>query len=251
MRREVSPELVRLMKSLRLGRLLPVLPERLRQARASGQDPERFLETLLTDEVQRRARQRYARRARKAGLSPKLVIDAWDPASAVSYDRALLDELLTLRFVEQGHHVLIMGPVGVGKTMLGHALGHLAVQQERSVVCATAEDLFHQLKAARLDDSHEEEMRRLTQVDLLVIDDLALRPMDSTETADLYELVVARHRQRSMVVTTNRDPAEWLDVLADPLHAQALVDRFVNNAYDLVIEGQSYRRRQKPTFTPG
>lgn len=250
MPRDVAPELVRLMKKLRLGRLLPLLPERLRQARASNQDYEQFLETIFSDEVQRRARKRHARRAKKAGLDADLVIDGWDAGAAVTYDRGLLEELLTLRFIEEQHHVLVMGPVGVGKTMLAHAIGHLAVQRDLSVVCMSAEELFHRLKASRLDDSHAEEMRRLVHVDLLIIDDLALRAMDSVETADLYELVVARHRKRSMVVTTNRDPSEWLGVLADPLHAQALVDRFINNAYDLVIEGESYRRRQKPQFTP-
>ena len=83
-------------------------------------------------------------------------------------------------------------------------------------------------------------------IDVLIVDDLALRPMDGHETADLYALVCGRHRVGSMIVTSNRDPSEWLGLLADPLQAQALVDRFVNNAHDLVIEGESYRRRQKP-----
>ena len=89
-------------------------------------------------------------------------------------------------------------------------------------------------------------MRRLCTVDLLIIDDLALRSLDALETADLYEIVTARHRRASMVVTSNRDPSEWLAMLADPMHAQALVDRFSNNAYDLVIEGESFCKRQKP-----
>lgn len=246
MQRDISPELKRAMKQLRLGKLLPLLPERLRMARERGLDPEEFLLTLLTDEIGRRMRQRHAVRAQGAGLKPALVFDAWDRSAKITYDSHLLDELRTLQFVEKHHHVLVMGPVGVGKTMLAHSLGHLAIEREMSVHCETADKLFHRLRASRLDDTYERELRRLCRVDLLIVDDLALRGMDERETADLYEIVGARHRTASMVVTSNRDPSEWLQVLADPLHAQALVDRFTNNAYDLVVEGESYRRRQKP-----
>ena len=103
---------------------------------------------------------------------------------------------------------------------------------------------------ARLDETHAAELRRLARVDLLVIDDFGLRAMDELETADIYELITARHRAGSMVMTSNRDPSEWLSILADPLLAQALVDRFTNNAYDLVIEGESYRKQQKPRLDP-
>ncbi len=244
--RDLSTDLKRVLKELKLGKLLPVLPERLRQARDRQMDPEDVLLVVLSDEVQRRQRQRVTMRAKKAGLEPDLVFDEWDESAKITYDRHLLDELRMLRFVELNHHVLLMGPVGVGKTMLAHALGHLAVQQGLTVRCETADKLFKQLKASRLDETYALEIRRLVTVDLLIIDDFALRTLDEMETTDLYEVVTARHRRGSMVVTSNRDPEEWLPMLADPLHAQALVDRFSNNAYDLVIDGESYRKRQKP-----
>ncbi len=244
--REISADLRRVMRTLRLGKLLPVLPERLRQARERRMDPEDVLLTVLGDEVQRRQCRRVAMRSRRAGLEPDLVFDEWDTSARITYDRHLLDELRTLRFIEKHHHVLIMGPVGVGKTMLAHALGHLAVRRDLSVHCRTADKLFYELRASRLDDTHRAALQRLVAFDLLIIDDFALRSLDEMQTNDLYELIEARHRRASTIITSNRDPSEWLARLADPLHAQALVDRFVNNAYDLVIEGESYRKRQKP-----
>jgi hypothetical protein len=109
---------------------------------------------------------------------------------------------------------------------------------------ALIEQAAHELPP-RLVNTYEREIRRPCQVDLLVVDELALRAMDERETADLYELVTSRHRRASVIVTSNRDPSEWLQVLADPLHAQALVDRVTNNAYDLIVEGDSYGRNQK------
>ena len=93
-------------------------------------------------------------------------------------------------------------------------------------------------------------MRKLVAVDLLILDDFALHPLDTTETNDFYELVVERHRQGSMVVTSNRDPSEFLAQMADPLLAQSAVDRIQSAAYELVIEGESYRKRQRPLAPP-
>ena len=137
--------------------------------------------------------------------------------------------------------------VGVGKTHLATALGHIAVRRRVSVLMLRADAMFKRLKAGRLDNSVEAEMRRLAQVQLLLIDDFALQPLDATETADFYELVVARHHKASTVTTSNRTPDEWLTMMSDPLLAQSAVERLTSTAHELVIEGPSYRRRQKPT----
>jgi DNA replication protein DnaC len=106
-----------------------------------------------------------------------------------------------MRFVAQHHHVLLMGPVGVGKTMLAHALGHLAVEHELTVHCESAAKLFLRLKASRLDGTHQHALHPMVATDLLIIDDFALRALDDMETSELYELVTARHRSGSMIRT--------------------------------------------------
>jgi DNA replication protein DnaC len=174
------------------------------------------------------------------------VLDAWDATTQVTFDRQLWNELTTLRFVADARNVIVLGPVGVGKTHLASALGHIACRRRQTVVFERADRMFKRLKAARLDGSLDAEMRRLIRVDLLIIDDFALQALDATETADIYEVIVERHRRTSTVVTSNREPAEWIAVMADTLLAQSAVDRLQNAAYELVIEGESYRRRQRP-----
>ncbi len=111
---------------------------------------------------------------------------------------------------------------------------------------ARADKLFKRLKACRLDNTLEAELRRLARVDLLILDDFALRPLDATETNDFYELVVERHRKASTIVTSNREPAEWLTMMSDALLAQSAVDRLTAGAHTLIIEGPSYRQRTQP-----
>jgi DNA replication protein DnaC len=111
-----------------------------------------------------------------------------------------------------------------------------------------ADRLFKRLKATRLDATYDAELRKLVGAEVLIIDDFALQAMDATETADFYALVVERHRAASTVITSNRDPSEWLAFMADPMLAQSAIDRLQSAAFELVIEGESYRRREKPTL---
>jgi DNA replication protein DnaC len=244
----IDPDLKSLLRRLKLGRILDTLPERLALARADALPHSDFLSLILSDEVERRDRSSAELRARAARLDPSMRVQTFSSDTGAHFDRQLWTELCSLRFIADARGALVLGPVGAGKTHLATALGHIAVRRRHTVAFYRADQLFRRLKAARLDNTHEAEMRRLARLDLLIIDDLALQAMDQLETTDFYELIVERHQKTSTITTSNRDPSEWIGLMSDPLLAQSAVDRLVATSYELVIEGESYRRRQRPTI---
>ncbi len=233
----ISAELKGVLRQVKLGRCLDTLPERLALAKSRSMGHAEFLELVLSDEVTRRETSSAALRARAAGLAPDMCLEHWDESTEATFDRQVWDELCSLRFLDAGHNVMIMGPVGVGKTFMATALGHIAVRRRNSVAFCRTDLLLKRLRASPLDNSHDAEMRKLMRVDLLVLDDFALQPYDALDTADIYELVVERHRSVSTLVTSNREPVEWIGQMADALLAQSAIDRLQSAAYELSMNG--------------
>jgi DNA replication protein DnaC len=245
-----NPDLVSALKRLRLGRVADTLPDRLVLADKQEMSFDELLLMILTDEIARRDAAAADNRSTEAGLDKAMRLELWDKTSKVSFDKRLLSELVSLRFLEAHRHVCILGPVGVGKTFVANALGHIACRHGYHVKFARADETLRRLRQSRFDNSRDAEMIALTTVDLLILDDFALEPMSKEESKDVYQLFLERTGRASMIITSNRDTAEWLSMFDDVLLAQSAVDRFRNAAYDFVVEGESYRSRLKPTLDP-
>lgn len=245
---QLNPELVDALKRLRLGRIALSLPERLLLADKQDMSFEDLLLMILTDEIARRDNTAADNRASEAGLDPSMRLELWDKTAKVTFDKRLLAELVSLRFLEAHRHAIILGPVGVGKTFIAQALGHIACRHGYHVRFTRADEMLRTLKQSRFDNSRDAQRIALTTVDLLILDDFALEPMSKEESKDVYQLFLERTGRASMILSSNRDTSEWLPMFDDMLLAQSAVDRFKNAAYDFIIDGESYRPRQKPTL---
>jgi DNA replication protein DnaC len=235
-----------LLKRLKLGGLAPTLPERLALARRDHLDYVAFLEMLLLDEVARRDQRGLDHRLERAGFDGVCRLDDFDWTAPLSFDRRMLDEVFSLRFLDNHDNVVFVGPVGVGKTFLVQALGYAAARVGHSVAFIRADALLKALNQARADHSLDKTMRRYLVPDLLILDDFGLRRLNAQESTDLYALIVERHRHSSLAITSNRGIDEWLGLFDDPILGNSALDRLANASYQIVIDGPSYRAKLAP-----
>jgi DNA replication protein DnaC len=242
----IDADLLRLLKRLRLGALAPTLPERLTLARAQQLDYAAFLTLLLADEVQRRDHAMRERHLLQAGFEDHVTLADFDWTAPVQLDRRLLQEICTLGFLARQQHVLLVGPVGVGKTFLAQAVGVAAVRAGHNVLFTRADALFKDLAQARVDHSYERAFRRYLAPELLIVDDFGLHRLSAQQSSDLYELIIERHHRASCIFTSNRSVDEWLGLFDDPILGNSALDRLAHGAYQLVIDGPSYRAKLAP-----
>ena len=142
--------------------------------------------------------------------------------------------------------MLLYGPVGVGKTHVAQALGHLACRRGYSVLFAKTSRVLAELAGGRADGSWEQRLRRLARFDLLILDDFALRPFTSSQGDDFYELVSERATHGSFILTANRSPKDWYELFPNAVVAESVLDRLINSSFHVHMEGKSYRPRRRP-----
>ena len=233
------------LRALKLGGMLDTIDARLAQATAGELGHIEFLQVLCEDEITRRDSAGFIRRVREAHFESTTTIEEFDFAYNPKVPAAQIRDLATLRFIEASESVILHGPVGVGKTMIAQALGHGACRAGHSVSFTKTSRLVGDLAGGHADRSWETRLKAWTRPAVLILDDFAMREFTPAQADDLYELVTERTK-KSLIITANRSAADWYSLFPNPVVAESILDRVVNVAHHIHMDGQSYRPNKRP-----
>jgi DNA replication protein DnaC len=180
-----------------------------------------------------------------ARLRHQAAVEDIDYRATRGLDRALFQKLAEGRWIDAHDNVILSGPTGVGKSWLACALGHRACRNNRSVLYQRIPKLFADLALSRGDGRYARLLRALGGVQLLILDDWGLEPLDAAARHDLLEILEERHGRRSTIVTSQLPVDKWHHVIGDPTYADAILDRLVHNAHRIDLTGDSLRRTRE------
>lgn len=205
-----------------------------------------WLALLLDREASHRRDKRLAMRLRYARLRHNAAVEDVDHKSPRGLDRSLFQKLSTCQWVEAKENVIICGPTGIGKSWLACALGQRAARDNRSILYHRLPKLLTDLALARGDGRYARILKTLNRVELLILDDWGLEPLDAGARHDLLEILEERHGRRSTLITSQIPVDKWHSLIGDPTYADAILDRLVHNAHRLNLSGESLRKKRVP-----
>ncbi len=233
------------LKQLKLAGILDTLPVRLKQAEQNNSGYLEFLMSLLEDEYERRQSGSLLKRLRKAGFEEEKTLEGFDFSFNPQLPAKRIKQLASCAYIDRRENIFLVGPVGVGKTHIAQALGHIACRMGYDTLYVKAANMFRYFHSARADNSLDIRIRYYSSVGLLIIDDFGLKPLGGLQSDDFYEVVSSRYLKKSTIFTSNRSLEDWQGLFPDPIIANSVMDRIAHNSHQIVMTGESYRTKRK------
>jgi len=205
-----------------------------------------YFEKLADGETAMRRDRAIERRIRTARFPVIKTLDQYNWTWPKKINRLQVQNIFRLGFVENKSNVIFLGGVGLGKTHLATALGYSACLKGHTVLFTTAVDVINTLSAAQAAGRLKQELKKYTRPALLVVDELGFLPIDKAGADLLFQVISQRYEQGALVITSNRAYKDWPEIFNnDSTLTSAILDRLLHHAETVVVEGNSYRMKDK------
>lgn len=234
------------LKQLKLSGAAETLELRLMESESNELSFSELLSMLLSDEIELRRNRRLERLIAHAHLESNKTLEHFDFTFNASIKPKQIRELSMCHFMDKAENILLIGPTGTGKTHLAKSIAHLACRKHLRVEFYSFRELFAMLNRADLNNRLERVLNPLIKTDLLIIDDFGFKKLEQKSAEYLYAIVESRYRLKSTIITSNRSIIDWSGIFPDPVMANAVMDRLCHNAHQIVLKGESYRKKFKP-----
>ena len=244
----IYTELQSKMKAVRLVESSDALPQLIKKAETQELSYSQFLLSVMTYEQQRRSEKIKKKRLKWASFPIYKTLEEFSLQEQPTLKKQSFNQLTDLAWLDQLYNLILLGPTGVGKTHLAIGIGIKAIQEGYKVAFISMGELIQVLKTEEMTRKSRLRLKRIREANLVILDDLMFMAIDRREANLLFHLINELYNQSSILLTSNKGPGDWGELLGDPALTAAILDRLIHRSEVIQLGGDSYRMKYRSTI---
>jgi len=229
------------MSKMRMHQMAQIHHQRVNENMHQNYSPEEYMSMLIDQEWEDRLSKKTNRLIAAAKFKTQTYLSDLDYKTNRSLDKDLMNKLGLLNFIKTNKNLILTGPAGIGKSYIAQALGHQACIQGYKTLYQNTSRFMAVLKFAKMDGTYLNHLKKLNNIQLLIMDDFGLAKMDNKEREVLMDIIEDRHASKSTIIASQIPISKWYDVIGEGTIADAILDRIINSAYRMELKGKSLR----------